>query len=89
MTVSLVILSQHGTTLTNLLPTGDLLLVPDTRDIDNTSCLGTRESPLGDEKCARDTRALLIVLHHEVGRDVLCARPQACHGWEDDAMAEL
>ena len=80
---------QRNHATTNLLPRGNLRVVPNSWGVSLARRLGGDVGGLGDEERAGDGGALRVVLDAEVGRDVRVVVAQAGEGCEDDAVREL
>ena len=69
-------------------PSGDLVIVPDARNVRVPARLRGDEGPLRDNERARVTRALSVVLGHEGRRDVLLGGTVARERGHYDAVLQ-
>jgi len=70
----------------NRLPSGDLLVVPDARDVGISACLRGNERSLGDGESAGDAGALLVIFEAERTGDVLLVGTGSLHRSQDDSV---
>ncbi len=73
----------------DLLPSSDLLVVPNTGRVGLTTRLRRDIRCLTDEERSGDARTLSVELGHKVGRDVGRVIAETCLGRKDDAVSEL
>jgi hypothetical protein len=72
-----------------VLPSLDLRVVPDARNVSLSACVRGDEGPLSDGEGAGDFRALLVVFEAECPVDVLLVSAGTLHGSQDDSMLQI
>ncbi len=74
---------------THLLPTSNLGVVPNSRNVVRASSLSGDVRRLSYEKRSRDACALSVILDMQIRRDMRFVCTEASQGGEDDAMREF
>ena len=73
----------------HLLPSSNLLLVPNPRHIRVTTSLGRNESSLSDQQRPRRASTLRVVFDGQICVYVLVVRAESCEGREDYPVLEI
>jgi hypothetical protein len=73
----------------NWLPSRDLLVVPDARNVGMTTCMRGEDRCLGDGESARDAGSLFIVSEGERTVDVSVVSTGTLHRGQDDSVLQI
>ena len=73
----------------DLLPSSNLLLVPNARYIGVATSLGRNESRFGNQQSPRRACALRVILDGHIRVYMLVVRTESCEWCENDAMLEV